>query len=123
VKNFGFQSLEVYTLAKSLVIYNYEITGSFSTVERYALVQQMNRSAVSVASNIAEGYARETKKDKCHFLNVAYGSLMELVCQFEIARDLGYITDSQFEVFIDSSHNLAVKLSNFRAFIAAKTNS
>lgn len=123
MKKFGFQSLEVYTLAKALVIFNYEITGCFPSVEKFALVQQMNRAAVSVASNIAEGYARETKKDKCHFLNMAYGSLMELVCQHEIAKDLGYITNSQFEIFIDTSHNLAVKLSNFKTFIKNKPNS
>ncbi len=123
MKKFGFQSLDVYALAKALVVFNYEITGSFPSVEKFALMQQMNRAAVSVPSNIAEGYARETKKDKCHFLNMAYGSLMELVCQYEIAKDLGYITDSQFDVFIDTAHNLAVKISNFKAFIANKPNS
>lgn len=120
MKCFGFQNLEIYQLAKSLVIDNYQITGSFSNNEKFALVQQMNKAAISIPSNIAEGYAREGSKDKCHFFNIAYGSLMELTCQYEIARDLGYIDENQYKTFAGCAYDLAVKISNFREYITNK---
>lgn len=120
MKNFGFQNLEIYQLAKSLAVDNYMITGSFSNTEKFSLVQQMNRAAISIPSNIAEGYAREGSKDKCHFFNIAYGSLMELVCQYEIAKDLGYIDENQYKIFTCRAYDLAVKISNFRKYIINK---
>lgn len=120
MRSFGFQKLEIYQLAKSLAIENYKITGSFSNNEKFALVQQMNRAAVSIPSNIAEGYAREGGKDKCHFFNIAYGSLMELTCQYEIARDLEYINEDQYESYTCCAFDLAVKISNFRKYIISK---
>lgn len=85
--------------------------------EKYALCQQMNRAAVSIPSNIAEGYSRFSTKEKMHFMNMAYGSLMELTCQYEIAKDLGYISQEQLNKYIDKAKNLAVKISNFRKAI------
>ena len=114
---FGFQSLGIYQLAKELVIDCYNITSGMPSEEKYALCQQMNRSAVSIPSNIAEGYSRFSTKDKMHFMNMAYGSLMELTCQFEIARDLNYISPEQFNEYMDKAKNLAVKISNFRRTI------
>ena len=77
----------------------------------------MNRAAISVPSNIAEGTARSTVKDKVHFINIAYGSLMELICQMEIALDLGYIDNDTQEEFISKAKNLSIKLSNFKSVI------
>ena len=77
----------------------------------------MNRAAISVPSNIAEGTARSTKKDKVHFINMAYGSLMELICQMEIASDLGYLNKEDRDKFVTKAKNLSVKLSNFKAAI------
>lgn len=114
---FGFQSLEIYRLAKELVIDCYNITRGMPSEEKYALCQQMNRAAVSIPSNIAEGYSRFSTKEKIHFMNMAYGSLMELTCQFEIARDLNYISQEQLNEYIDKAKNLAVKISNFRKAI------
>ena len=85
---FGFQKLEIYQLAKELVLENYRNTKTFPENERYALIQQMNRAAISIPSNIYEGYVRDSVKDKCHFLNMAYGSMMELVCQYETSKEL-----------------------------------
>ena len=117
MSSFGFQSLEIYQLAKELVVDCYAITRNFPAEEKYALCQQMNRAAVSVPSNIAEGYSRFSTKEKMHFMNMAYGSLMELTCQFEIAKDLGYISQEQLNEYIDKAKNLAVKISNFRRTI------
>ena len=110
---FGFQKLQIYQLAKEVVKYSYKLTKKFPSEEKFALVQQMNRSAVSVPSNIAEGTSRKSNKDKAHFINIAYGSLMELVCQMEIALELGYIEQKEYEEFITMVKNLSVKMSNY----------
>ena len=115
---FGFQSLEIYRLAKELAIDCYNITRGMPSEEKFALCQQMNRAAASIPSNIAEGYSRFSTKEKIHFMNMAYGSLMELTCQYEISRDLGYISQEQLNKYIDKAKNLAVKISNFRKAIA-----
>lgn len=110
---FGFQKLEIYKLAKDIVKDNYRLVKKFPSEEKFALVQQMNRAAVSIPSNIAEGTSRRSNKDKAHFINIAYGSLMELVCQMEIALEIGYIEQQEYDDFVRKSKNLAVKMSNF----------
>ncbi|HCX03473.1 MAG TPA: four helix bundle protein [Clostridiales bacterium] len=114
---FAFQRLKIYQLSKELVLYNYNLVKKFPREEKYALVQQMNRAAVSIPSNIAEGTSRRTNKDKAHFINISYGSLMELICQMEIALELNYITDNEFDKFSKLARNLSVKMSNFQKSI------
>ena len=114
---FGFKKLEIYQVAKQLVILTYEITRQLPPEERFALVQQMNRAAISIPSNIAEGYSRHSKKDKIHFLNVAYGSLMELICQSEIVVELQYLDENCLKDFSKQAKNLAVKISNFAQYL------
>ena len=120
--DFGFQNLDTYHLAKMLVIETYKTTDTFSNSEKYGLSQQMNRAAVSIPSNIAEGYAREGSKDKCHFLNIAYGSLMELVCQFEIARELDFVEEEKYQDFKNKAHKLAIKISNFKKYLVGRAD-
>ncbi len=72
---FGFQKLEIYQLSKELVKDIYKLSSSFPSDEKYALVQQINKAAVSVASNIAERTSRNGSKEKIHFINVSYSSL------------------------------------------------
>ncbi|MEL7658537.1 MAG: four helix bundle protein [Bacillota bacterium] len=110
---FGFQKLEIYNLSKEIVKVNYQLVKKFPSDEKFALVQQMNRAAVSIPSNIAEGTSRKGNKDKAHFINIAYGSLMELVCQMEISLELGYIEQKEYDNFVCKSKNLAVKMSNY----------
>jgi len=77
----------------------YELTRAtrFPDNERYGLVSQLRRAAVSVPSNIAEGQARQSTKEFVQFLYVARGSLAELDTQFTISRDLNYVNDKQRE--------------------------
>ena len=81
-----------YQKAKEVVKRTYKLLRKFPAEERYALSDQLRRSSVSITSNIAEGINRYSVKDKSHFIEIAYGSLMEVSSQFEIAEDLGYIT-------------------------------
>lgn len=117
---FGFQRLEVYQLSKSLVLHSYRLTREFPADEKFALVQQINRAAISIPSNIVEGYGRITAKDKSHFINMAYSSLMELVCQFEISEALGYISNEELENIMGKAHHLSVKISNFRQSVGER---
>ena len=68
----------------------------YSFSYRNALSDQMRRAVVSIPSNIAEGTSKVSPKEQFHFLEISYGSLMELMCQTEIAYDIGYITENQF---------------------------
>lgn len=110
---FGFQRLRIYQLAKEVVIYNYKLTKQFPADEKFSLIQQMNRAAVSVPSNIAEGTSRTSQKEKAHFVNIAYASLMELVCQTEIAYELGYINSNEYNEHLIMTKNLSVKMTNY----------
>ena len=85
--------------------------------ERFALVLPINRAVVSAPSNIAEGISRVTRKDQVHFLNISYGSLMELACQSDISCMLGYITDRQRKELSAKINNLAIKINNFISYI------
>ena len=89
---FGYRKLIAYQKAKEIVKITYKFIKKFPTDERFALCDQLRRASVSITSNIAEGINRYSAKDKAHFIEMAYGSLMEVSSQFEIAEDLGYIT-------------------------------
>ncbi len=88
--NFSYRKLNVYQAARELVKDIYEMSGRFPKEEKYALSDQMRRAVISIPSNIAEGTAKASPKEQFHFLEISYGSLMELMCQTEIAFDLLY---------------------------------
>lgn len=90
------KELIVYQKSKDLVKSVYSVLDSFPDSERFALCNQIRRAVVSIPSNIAEGMGRVSNKDQAHFLNIAYGSVMETYAQLDIAHDLGYITDEIF---------------------------
>ena len=89
---FGYRNLIAYQKAKEVVKRTYKILKKFPVEERYAMCDQLRRASVSITSNIAEGVNRYSVKDKSHFIEVAFASLMEVSSQFEIAEELGYIT-------------------------------
>ena len=83
--------------AVSFSLITYKLTKNFPQSEMYALSSQMRRAAVSIASNIAEGRSRRTRKDFQHFLHMAYGSAAELETQLLIAKQLSFCSESQFQ--------------------------
>jgi len=87
------KKLDVWKLSMDLVIDLYQITNSFPAKEMYSLTDQMRRAAISIPSNIAEGAARQTKKEFINYLHMAQGSLSELDTQLEIAMRLRYLGD------------------------------
>ena len=89
---FGYRKLIAYQKGKEVVKRTYQLLKKFPADERYAMSDQLRRASVSITSNIAEGINRFSVKDKAHFVEMAYGSLMEVSSQFEIAEELGYVS-------------------------------
>ena len=94
---YPFEKLRVWQSARELVHDVYEITSNFPQRELYGLTSQINRAAVSIAANLAEGSARTSRKDQAHFSQIAYGSLMELACLLILSVDLGYLNVAREE--------------------------
>ena len=112
---YSFEKLNVWQEAKKLVIDVYHLLDSFPKFEKFALCDQIRRAIVSVPSNIAEGSGRRSLKEQIHFLEIAYGSLMETYNQLLIAIDLTYITEESVEAIkpsIDAVAKMINGLSN-----------
>ena len=92
---FGYRKLIAYQKGKEVVKRTYQLLKKFPSDEKHAMSNQLRRASVSITSNIAEGVNRYSVKDKSHFIEMSYGSLMEVSSQFEIAEELGYITTEE----------------------------
>ena len=91
----SFTDLIVWQKGHQLVLLIYQMSKEFPKEETYCLIDQMRRAAISITSNIAEGFGRQTYKEKIQFYYLAQGSLTELKNQILIARDLGYIKENR----------------------------
>ena len=112
---FGYRKLIAYQKGKKVVKRTYKLLKKFPSEERYAMCDQLRRASVSITSNIAEGVSRYSVKDKSHFIEIAYGSLMEVSSQFDIAEDLGYITSEDrknIDLLIEEEARLLSGLQN-----------
>lgn len=111
----SFESLEVYNKARALVKEVYILQKQFPNEERYALGDQVRRSITSVTSNIAEGSGRDSYKEKIHFIEIAYGSLMEAFSQLQNAQDLNYINKQSLDGLRIQFEEVAKMLSGLKA--------
>lgn len=100
-----FTDLKVWQEGHKLVILIYKTTKTFPKEETYSLIDQMRRAAVSVTSNVAEGFGRHTYKDKVNFFYQAQGSLIELKNQLMVSRDIGYLENADFLKLIDLANH------------------
>lgn len=91
----SYHELIAYQKAYQLVLLIYRMTGSFPKEEVYGLTSQIRRAAVSIPSNIAEGFMRGSK-EYLHFLKIALGSAAELETQLSLSKDLGYCSEADF---------------------------
>ena len=103
MEDFYYRKLNVYQESLQLVADIYALSILFPTSEQYGLSDQIKRAVVSVPSNIAEGMGRFSLKERIHFLEIACGSLMEVMCQLEIANMVGYIAQ---EVFVKEEQSV-----------------
>lgn len=97
----------------ALVTIVYEITKSFPDSEKFGLTSQIRRSAVSVPSNIAEGFGRNSKGDFTRFLNISMGSLFELQTELEISRNLNFLDPELFESSFELTREIERMMSSF----------
>lgn len=95
----GYKNLIVWKEAKNLVLLVYKITDKFPKSEEFSLKNQIRRAAVSILSQIAEAWLRNTIKDKLHFLNIALGSLLEVEAQMDVSRDLNFVNEKDYADF------------------------
>jgi len=109
----SFEGLTVWQDARKLTADIYKITRNFPTIENYGLSQQIRRAAVSVMSNIAEGFERSTDKDYANFLSMARGSVAEIQNDLYIALDLKYIDKVDFNSLYSFTKKILKQLSGF----------
>ena len=114
VEFFSYRNLIAYKTARSLVVDVYGLLKNFPNEERYALCEQLRRAVVSIPSNIAEGMGRSSVKEQVHFIEIAFASLNETMCQIEIAKDLGYIKEDELIEIENKVVNVAQLLSGLR---------
>jgi four helix bundle protein len=96
MKTKSFRDLIVWQKSYKLVLEIYKMTEVFPKTETYGLSQQIRKAAVSIPSNIAEGYGRKHKAEYNQFLSIAYGSLLEVETQYLLAVDLKYVSKCEF---------------------------
>jgi four helix bundle protein len=118
VKNY--RDLMVWQMAMLLAENIYRITESFPTRETYALANQLQRAAVSIPSNIAEGHARSSTKDYLRFTSIAQGSLAEAETPLELAHRLGFIQEPELAHLPGQTNEIGRMLHGLRNSLAAK---
>ncbi len=121
MKRNTFRDLEAYKEGKVIVKEVYRLLKKFPKEEQYAMCDQLRRAAVSITSNIAEGSGRTSIKEKIHFLEFSYGSLMEVLSQLDVAADLGYITPEEFNNFEAKEDKVASLISGLRSYFEKQT--
>ncbi len=94
----NYRELKVWQKAYQLTLEIYRITTNFPSSEQFSLVQQLRRSAVSIVSNIGEGYGRRNLGEYAYFISLAYSSCAELETQILLSKDLKFVLETDFEL-------------------------
>ena len=118
---FRFEKLDVWQRAVRHAGTIYRITQGFPSDERFGLTSQLRRASVSIAANVAEGSGRKSDVDFARFIEIAYGSLMEVVSHVEIAKQQGFLTKEVCDEIYKESEELARMLSGLRASLLHKS--
>lgn len=117
----SYQDLDVWKKSVRLVKTSYDLAASFPSNERYGLISQIQRCAISVPANIAEGRGRSSKKEFLYFLKIAAGSLAELETHFFIAIEIGYLTQEFCKPFFDSAAEVGRMLNGLMNSLQTKS--
>lgn len=121
-QRFRFEKLEVWQEARKLNRQVYQLTRSFPVDELYAMTAQIRRASLSISSNIAEGSGRNSDKDFAHFLEQAYGSLMETASLFYLAADEGYVAEAKLDGLLDEAELLAKRIGALNHSLDVKSS-
>lgn len=115
-----FRELIVWQKSIDLVERVYQITNSFPKEEMFSLTSQIRRSAISIPSNVAEGFGRKSTLDYIHFLHISRGSLYELQTQLEISSRIKYLSESELKLVIEKCKEVAKMLNGLIVSLANK---
>jgi four helix bundle protein len=111
---YSFENLEVWKLSKELAKDIYQITSEFPNDEKYGMISQLRRAAISVSNNLVEGSARKTMKDQANFTTMSYSSLLEVLNMLIISVDLGFVKNEKYKVSRTRIEELSNKLNAYR---------
>ena len=114
---FYFRRLDVYRNAKQLSRLIYELLRKYPAEERFALCSQLRRAVTSIPINIAEGFGRFSSKEKAHFIEIAFGSVTEVLCKIELSLDEGYISQEEFKQVEERLSVIGKQLSGLHSSI------
>ena len=106
------KKLDVWKISVELVKEIYLVTNQFPSEEKFGLVSQLRRAAVSIPSNISEGSSRKTKPDRTRFFEIARSSLVEIDTQIELSRQLGYLNEKDISTLEELANRTFAMLSN-----------
>jgi len=120
---FNFEKLDVWRKAIDFAGLIYSETRSFPLEERFGLTNQLRRAAISVSSNIAEGSSRSSKSDFARFVEIATGSVFEVVSQAFIAQRQSFLSEDQFRKIYTDAEELSRMLSGLRKSLLSTLNS
>jgi four helix bundle protein len=119
---FSFEKLEVWLEAKEFSKMIYEITSNFPDTEKFGLTSQLRRASISIASNIAEGSARKSYKDKAHFTTMAFGSAVEILNQLIISFELNFVSEVNYLKLREKLESITNKLNALRNYQIDQSN-
>ena len=109
-----FRRLKVWQKGKLLAVLVYRATETYPRAERFGLVDQTRRAAVSIPANLAEGCGRRSDRDMARFVDIALGSAYELASHIELAADLGFMSSSTSQELLDSTSEVRRMLVGLR---------
>lgn len=113
---YSFEKLEVWIEAKEFAKKIYVITSKFPDSEKFGLISQLRRASVSICSNLAEGSARQSFKDKAHFTTIAYSAVIEVLNQLIIAVELNFLSQEEYRDLRTLIESITNKLNGLKKF-------
>lgn len=122
IKEYSFEKLTVWNEIRDLIRLIYYLTSIFPIEEKFGISNQMRRSAISIGSNLAEGSSKKSSKDQSRFYNISYSSLMELLSQTIVCKDLNYIDEEKYFAIRNSIQSISYKLNSLRNKATEKAN-
>lgn len=115
-----FKKLDIWKKSLSFSILIYRITDAFPDKEKFGLISQLRRASVSIVSNIAEGSARKSETDFTRYLEMSLGSAFEIETQLIICREIGYISDDQYDSLVESILTIQKQINQLITVIRQK---
>ncbi|MCS7337562.1 MAG: four helix bundle protein [Verrucomicrobiae bacterium] len=119
---FRFEKLEVWQDARAINHSIYQLTRKFPRTEMFGMTTQIRRASISVVSNTAEGSGRNSDKDFAHFLEQAYGSLMEVASDLFLALDEGYVSEAELDQLLDRIERLAKRIATLNRSLSVEVS-